>query len=528
MKIISTYRRRIKTSRRFVFENIMDLDHVCALHRRWFRNLRTIARTSEYVEYRLQSWFYGLKQDILVKGAPIDANRYWYEFLGPLAQIRVEGLMEGNDGDINLTEDISFQFHWVLAPLFWLLKPLFRKQKEDILLADSSLLERMYELDKSGFKRFQDQKPKIVIYGGDGFFGRLVVEDLLNHSEANITIASRTPTLVDFGRFQRRVQFVISDINDYQSILSIIEGAKAVIGCVGPYQGLTLKLLRACIEKKVHYIDVADDRDFVIRCHQLRGEIEKAGISAFVGCSVVPGISSLLIKFSQEQLSKIEKVRIFITPGTRNPRGVGSFLSLLSTVGDAISIPSDGKQRIIKGWTGRERVTFPQPLGNRWVYYVVDIPDYFLQPMQFDVKSVDFKIGSEIDFLNRLLAITRWLKETFRIRDLNAFIPFFRLIVGVAAWFGTTQGGVMVKVIGSDDAGQKEIMASVFAQTRGEIIPAILPSLAAQMILNDEAQFLGIVPLPGWLAKEKFVNEIHKRGIEFDATFAPKRKPTFS
>jgi hypothetical protein len=32
----SISRRRLRTARRFVFENIMDLDHVCPLHRRWF------------------------------------------------------------------------------------------------------------------------------------------------------------------------------------------------------------------------------------------------------------------------------------------------------------------------------------------------------------------------------------------------------------------------------------------------------------------------------------------------------------
>jgi hypothetical protein len=161
----------------------MDLDHVCTLHKRWFRNLRIIAQRPDYVEYHLTSLFYGLKQETGARGGPIDENRYWYEFVAPLARMRVEGLLEGPDGDGSQTETISFSFHGSLAPLFWLLRPLFKMQKQDILRDDSALLERVYELDAKGL---EPSVPRVVVYGGDGFFGRLVVEDLLKCSPAEI------------------------------------------------------------------------------------------------------------------------------------------------------------------------------------------------------------------------------------------------------------------------------------------------------------------------------------------------------
>ena len=269
------FRHHVKTSRRFVFENIMDLDHVCTLHKRWFRNLRIIAQQPDYVEYRLTSLFYGLKQEIRVRGAPIDENRYWYEFIAPLAKMRVDGLMEGLDGDLTQTETITFRFLWFLAPLSWLLRPLFKKQKEDILRDDSALLERVYELDKTGFKRLEPSLPRVVVYGGDGFFGRLVVEDLLKYSSAEIIVASRHPKAETFQPFETRVHRIESDINNYASVLSTIEGAEVVVNCIGPFQGQTLNLLRACIEKHVAYVDVADDRDFVVRCHQLSSLVKR-------------------------------------------------------------------------------------------------------------------------------------------------------------------------------------------------------------------------------------------------------------
>ena len=155
MEFTTTYRRSLKTSRRYVFENIMDLNHVCVVHRRWFRNLRPTVRHPDYVEYRLEGRFYGMRQEVLASGGPIDTDRYWYEFRGPVATVRVDGMMEGLDGDLTLIEAITYRFPWPLAPFFWFLRGFFIRQKQDILRADGRLLERMLALEKAGFRRFE-------------------------------------------------------------------------------------------------------------------------------------------------------------------------------------------------------------------------------------------------------------------------------------------------------------------------------------------------------------------------------------
>jgi hypothetical protein len=54
---------------------------------------------------------------------------------------------------------------------------------------------------------------------------------------------------------------------------------------------------------------------------------------------------------------------------------------------------------------------------------------------------------------------------------------------------------------------------SILAEEHGEIIPAILPSLATQMILQGEITHRGIVPLPDWLPRERFARELTKRKL---------------
>ncbi len=156
-------------------------------------------------------------------------------------------------------------------------------------------------------------------------------------------------------------------------------------------------------------------------------------------------------------------------------------------------------------------------MGCRWVYFVVDIADYFLQPLYFGVKSIEFKIGSELDILNRALSVMRELKKFLGFKTVRWTLPISTALIYVASLFGTSQGGVMVEVSGRNHEGTQMICLSVFASEHGEMIPAILPSLATQLVLQGDVTHRGIVPLADWLPSEKLVEELSKRRVRMAA-----------
>lgn len=276
----------------------MDLEHVCVLHRRWFRNLRLRVQRRDYVEYSLTGWFYGFRQEVLARGGPVDADHYWYEFNTRIAWMRVDGRLDGEDGNLTQTEVITFHFTALLAPIFWLLRPLFARQKRDILSADAALLEREYALERDGFQRTESTLRRVVVYGGNGFFGRIIVDELLRRTAARIEIASRSARSVEFPGYEHRVRFVESDLYDQDSVLPTVAGAELVILAAGPFQGMPLTVLQACMVEHVPYIDVADDRDFVCRAYALvESQDARLGMFALIGCSAVPGLTSLLTRF---------------------------------------------------------------------------------------------------------------------------------------------------------------------------------------------------------------------------------------
>jgi Saccharopine dehydrogenase NADP binding domain len=508
-----TFRHFVRSSRRFVFENIMDLEHVCVVHRRWFQNLRVRVQRPDYVEYRLTGLFYGLKQEVLARGGPVGPDRYWYEFTTLVARMRVDGTLEGEDGNLTQTEVITFEFAAILTPIMWLLRPLFVHQKRDIIAADTLLLEREYVLDQSGFQRSESRAPRVIVYGGNGFFGRIVVDELLRRTTAQIEIASRSSRRVKYPGFESRVRFIESDLRDEQSVQRAITGTNLVIVMAGPFQGMPVTVLQACIAEGVPYIDVADDCDFVRRAYALtESATVPNGMVALIGCSVVPGLTALLARFAQGTVPRIVQAKISISPGTKHPRGPGSFACLLSTVGKEFAAPTDGSEATVIGWTEPERVSFPTPLGRRTCYRVVDIADHFIQPRYFGTKTVEFRIGSELRSLNALLSTVRRIRQTLKI-SADWLIPIGRTLIRIAAPFGSSAGGVMVEVSGFAGQESRSETWCVFSASGGERIPSIPAAIAANMILRAAIKGAGIVPPPDWITRDQLVAELATRDI---------------
>jgi hypothetical protein len=72
----------------------------------------------------------------------------------------------------------------------------------------------------------------------------------------------------------------------------------------------------------------------------------------------------------------------------------------------------------------------------------------------------------------------------------------------------------MVDVSGKNNGGDRTTWLSVLSAEKGQVIPALLPSIAAQMLLRGEITYRGIVPLPDSLSRERFVYELSKRGLK--------------
>jgi hypothetical protein len=59
----------------------------------------------------------------------------------------------------------------------------------------------------------------------------------------------------------------------------------------------------------------------------------------------------------------------------------------------------------------------------------------------------------------------------------------------------------------------RRIRVGAYRETDGHIIPALLPAIAARMILEKEISFKGIADLRTWISFDQFLAELNSRGV---------------
>ena len=353
----------------------------------------------------------------------------------------------------------------------------------------------------------------LIIFGGTGVFGSLVAEDLLAHTDARLTLAGRSADgLRQVARpFGDRVTTAVADIGDAESVTRAVSGSAGVICCAGPFQKLSLNVLRAAIDCRVPYADLADSREYVNAVDELQDPIRRAGIRVLTGLSTVPGTSSLLVHLASQSIQRIDVVHIAFLIGNRNRKGEGSVRSLLGSVGDRIRVPRDGGTATATVWTEREPVDFRLPVGRRAMYWI-DAPDYDVLPEQFELRSVTCKCGFDVDLLNRSLA---WLGAMRRMTG----VPVQRLssvLVGMSralGMFGSDVGALRVEVLGTAAGKPRRFVGVITADRVGQRIAAIPAAVAGASFWKGEAQGGGIMPMHAWIEPSRYFGELEQRGI---------------
>src|SRR5262245_27836220 len=196
---------------------------------------------------------------------------------------------------------------------------------------------------------------KVLIVGGNGHFGRLLAEDLRQHSECEIVIGDRRS----------------ANLFDPSSVERALSGVAVAICAAGPFQRLPTTLAESCVSLGIHYIDFADDRNFVRKIHALVKNLQNPPQSAVcTAWSTVSALSGLLTNIAIGGSHEIDQIYIHMAPGNRVPRGAGTITSLLHSAGTSFTIFRNGQWQTVRGWSAGRDYVFPTPIGRHHGYLV--------------------------------------------------------------------------------------------------------------------------------------------------------------
>ena len=332
-------------------------------------------------------------------------------------------------------------------------------------------------------RRVTEPPPRrVLIIGGAGVFGERLTTGILNTTPWHVIVAGRDAARLTTLRARLPEERVTAQRLDARRVTAAdlrATGACVVVDAAGPFQHGDHRLARAAIEAGMHYIDLADARDFVAGFGVLEEAARAAGVVALTGASSTPALSNAALDALTAGWRRVDRVEIAISPGNRAPRGLSVVRAILSQAGQPARVLIGGEWVTRPGWGMTIRRALP---GLGWrVLSLVETPDLDLMPARFRVRdTVVFRAGMELAFLHWGLWAASLLVRIGLLRSLTPLARPFRALAVLVERFGSDRGGMLVEATGLDVDGHpaRATWSLVAEAGDGPFVPT-LPALAA-------------------------------------------------
>ncbi len=349
---------------------------------------------------------------------------------------------------------------------------------------------------------------KVLILGGYGNFGKRIAHMLTrqnipviivgrDHAKAQSLLNALPPSLAEIAVFDVKKKL--------PEQLQVLKPA-VVINTCGPFQTSDYSIAKTCITHGIHYIDLADGRNFVREITTLDAEAKSHDVAVISGASTVPGLTSAVIEHYLPQFSEIDSLQFGIAPGQKAERGLATTQAILGYVGKKLK-PCAGYP-VRYGWQDLYIQNYPQ-VGRRWMANC-DIPDLDLLPIKYGIKRIKFSAGMENPLVHLGIWALSWL---VRIGIPLNLPEYSAVLLKASSWFdflGSADGGMHVILQGKDKAGALIIKKWFIIALDGDgpYIPTIPAIVLAKKIISDQFSTRGAMACVGLVSLEEYLHEL--------------------
>jgi Saccharopine dehydrogenase NADP binding domain len=334
---------------------------------------------------------------------------------------------------------------------------------------------------------------RVLVIGGYGVFGGRLARRLMQDTNLDVVVAGRS--------FRKAAAFVsewggtpygLDRDSDEQIDRALADlSPSLVIDAAGPFQAYgadPLGIARKTIAAGAHYLDLADDRRFVLAIAALDGPAKARGVCAIAGASTIPALSAAAADALAADL-RCPAIEIVIVPGNQAPRGLSLIRAILAQVGQPLRVWRAGRWSRTFGWgeprTVRLSMPGAEPLPPRWAS-LIGAPDYDLFPKRYGASSVLFRAGVELKVLHGGLWLLSWLVRFKIVNSLLGLAQAAQFVADLLKSIGTDRGGMAVTVAGRDAAGRavRRTWMLIAEAGDGPSIPATPAFIVARKIFS--------------------------------------------
>lgn len=371
---------------------------------------------------------------------------------------------------------------------------------------------------------------RVLVIGGYGTFGKRLTRSLVAHYSFEVIIGGRSldkakKLKVELeSEFEQSIETLQLDVHsaELDYVLKLC-APDIVVNASGPFQHQLGKqqyhVAKACIAINCHYVDLADDRQFVSGfSDSLNQQAQTSNLCLVTGASTVPALTCAVIDHYLAKFKQLDSISYGISPGNKTERGKATVSSILSYTGKTFATLVDGESGDIYGWQNLRRVDFGSSIGKRWMSNC-EIPDLDILPKRYrSLKNIRFQAGLEVSVLHLGLWLLSFLVKFGMVKNLSRYS---KPLVAMSEWFsglGSDSGGMFIKMqgVGLNDR-QKVIEWQLVAENgEGPNVPTIAAEILVDKISRGEFR-QGAQPCVGLVSLDEFF-EIANRWNIFQET----------
>ena len=127
----------------------------------------------------------------------------------------------------------------------------------------------------------------ILIYGATGFTGTLVAQALIERGAPTAIAGRDNRRLAELAaELGGEVEIRSAHVHEPATLLDALDGCRVVVNCAGPFSRLGEPVVRAAIDRGVHYIDTSGEQAFLRAIYERYESLaRRRGISVVNGCA---------------------------------------------------------------------------------------------------------------------------------------------------------------------------------------------------------------------------------------------------
>ncbi len=354
---------------------------------------------------------------------------------------------------------------------------------------------------------------RIAVLGGSGDMGQHVVQDLIENTPHEVTIADKDePTSQALANsLGDRAQALPVDATDPTELDQMLEGHDAAVGCIGPFHRFARPMAKAALRQGIPYVDLCDDHDAVPELLTLDENARKADTPLITGLGWTPGLTNLMAKKAHHEIGGASRIRIAWIGGAKDAQGRAVIEHTLHVLTGKVPSFEGGEPIQVPAATAPETVHFPEPFDPQKAVYCGH-PEPLTLPENLEgVQSVTVK-GSLTPAWNITLAkalIQAGATNTpARLKRTAGIVHKLESILGAG---GHPASGARVDAWPKNAEEPSTGFTVVGRMGRLTGIPA---SIGADLLARGEITEAGVHAPEALLDPDAFFSALSKRGIE--------------